>query len=82
MTATVPPVVLYFHGGGFVVGNLDTHDGTCRQHAVGASVVVVSVDHRLTPEHTYPPPSKIPGPQRNEPPSTAPRWTPRLHGSR
>jgi acetyl esterase len=48
------PVVVYLHGGGFVIGDLDTYDGTARQHAVGADAIVVSVDYRLAPEHPYP----------------------------
>lgn len=51
---SVAPIVLFFHGGGFVMGDLDTHDGTSRQHAVGADAIVVSVDYRLAPEHPYP----------------------------
>lgn len=49
-----PPVVLFFHGGGWVVGDLDTYDGTAREHAVGAGALVVSVDYRLAPEHPFP----------------------------
>jgi acetyl esterase/lipase len=49
-----PPVVVFLHGGGWSVGDLDTHDGTARIHAVGAGAVVVSVDYRLAPEHPYP----------------------------
>lgn len=49
-----PPVVLFFHGGGWVVGDLDTYDGIAREHTVGTGAVVVSVDYRLAPEHPYP----------------------------
>jgi acetyl esterase len=48
------PVLVFLHGGGWSVGDLDTHDGDARHHAVGAGAVVVSVDYRLAPEHPYP----------------------------
>jgi acetyl esterase len=48
------PLVLFFHGGGWAVGDLDTYDGTARLHAVATGAVVVSVDYRLAPEHPYP----------------------------
>ena len=48
------PVLVYYHGGGWVVGNIDTHDSTCRALANGAGCVVISVDYRLAPEHTFP----------------------------
>ncbi|MFG1701977.1 alpha/beta hydrolase [Nonomuraea sp. M3C6] len=48
------PVVVYFHGGGFTVGSLDSHDGVCRQLCAGSGAVVVAVGYRLAPEHPYP----------------------------
>ena len=46
--------VVYFHGGGFVVMGLDSHDGHCRHLARAGGAVVVSVDYRLAPEHPFP----------------------------
>ncbi len=50
------PLLLYFHGGGWVIGDLDTHDGTCRLLAAAAGTTVLSVDYRLSPEHPFPAP--------------------------
>ena len=48
------PVVVYYHGGGWSVGDLDTHEGVARAHAIGAEAIIVSVDYRLAPENPFP----------------------------
>jgi acetyl esterase len=52
--AGLRPALVFFHGGGWVIGDLDTHDGICRSLANAAGCVVASVDYRLAPEHRYP----------------------------
>jgi acetyl esterase len=47
-------ILVYFHGGGWVIGNIETHDGLCRDLTNQAGVVTVSVDYRLAPEHKFP----------------------------
>ena len=51
---TPVPIVIYFHGGGWVMGDLDTHDNVCRLLAKKTGAMVISVDYRLAPEHPFP----------------------------
>ncbi len=46
--------LLWFHGGGFVIGSIESHDGVCRKLAERAGILVVSLDYRLAPEHPFP----------------------------
>lgn len=67
------PALVYFHGGGWVICNLDTHDSLCRHLSNRASCVVVSVDYRLAPEHKFP--------AAAEDAYTATQWTAENSGS-
>jgi acetyl esterase len=51
---STPPLTVFYHGGGFVAGSLDTHDGVCREMAAHAKTAVLSVDYHLAPEYPFP----------------------------
>ena len=77
----VLPCLLFLHGGGWVLGNLDSHEGICRRLAAAARCCVIAVDYRLAPEHPFPPRwTTAPPPCAGSPPkpppyaSTRPAW--------
>jgi acetyl esterase len=53
-TNELAPCLVFFHGGGWVIGNLETHDVVCRKLAQEGELIVISVDYRLAPEHKFP----------------------------
>ena len=53
-SADALPVLVYYHGGGWVIGDLDTHDTLCREIANASGVAVIAIDYRLGPEHRFP----------------------------
>ena len=51
---TRDPVIVYFHGGGWVIGDLESHDTVCRELSARSGAALISVDYRLAPEHVFP----------------------------
>jgi acetyl esterase len=58
-TSETSGILIYLHGGGWVIGSLDTHDSLCRELAAGSSLRVLSVDYPLAPEHPFPEALKV-----------------------
>jgi len=56
---------VFYHGGGWVIGDLDSHDVVCRKLAHEGELIVISIDYRLAPEHKFPPPSTTPSRRQN-----------------
>lgn len=54
LSAGLAPCLVFFHGGGWVIGDLDSHDVVCRKLADEGELIVISVDYRLAPEHKFP----------------------------